>query len=72
LGQFLKDRRWARVFIPTLTHAFYISREAFTDFTLDSPKFIETVQNVFNISFPNADFSLTSNDEVVKAVCLCH
>jgi hypothetical protein len=66
--QFLKDRRWARVFIPTLMHAFYISRESFTAFTLDSQDFLETVQNVFNISFPNVDFALSPNDEVTITV----
>ena len=68
-NQFLKDRRWARVFIPTLMHAFYISRGSFTAFTLDSPDFIDTVQNAFNISFPNVDFALSPNDEVTITVC---
>lgn len=73
-GQFLKDRCWAGVFIPTLMHAFYTSCESFTEFTLDSLKLIETVQNSFNISFPNVDFALSSNNEVAKTVCFnfCH
>jgi hypothetical protein len=67
-SEFLKDRRWARVFIPTLTHALYISREPFVDFTSDSPKFLETVQRAFDLAFPNVDFGLSMTDKVMTTV----
>jgi len=66
--QFLKDRRWARIFLPTLTHALYISREPFKDFTLDSPEFLAIVQTFFNLAFPTINFALSSNDEVTLTV----
>ena len=68
--KFLKDRRWARVFLPTLTHALYISREPFKHFTVDSPKFLATVQHVFNRAFPDVSLNLSTNDKLTTTVSL--
>jgi hypothetical protein len=65
---FLKDSRWARVFMPTITHALYISRKPFVDFTLESPEFLVTVQKAFDLSFPNVDFELAPDDLIIKTV----
>ena len=65
----LKDSRWANTFIPTITHALYVSREPFVDFTSESTDFLSTVQNVFNLSFPNIEYELTLDDLIVKTVC---
>jgi hypothetical protein len=65
---FLKDSHWARVFMPTITHALYISHKPFVDSTLESPEFLMTVQNAFNLSFPNVDFELAPDDLIVKTV----
>ncbi|KAF8903657.1 hypothetical protein CPB84DRAFT_1746062 [Gymnopilus junonius] len=62
--QFLKDPCWTRVFLPSLTHALYISREPFKHFTADSPEFLATIQQVFNRAFPNIQFALSSNDKL--------
>ena len=65
---FLKDSRWAHVFMPTITHTLYISHKLFIDFTLESPEFLMTMQNAFNLSFPNVDFGLAPNDLITKMV----
>ena len=67
-AEFLRDRRWANVFIPTITHALYISRDPFLDFTSESPVFLATVQEVFDLSFPNVNFVLVANDPLVVTV----
>ena len=54
----LNDHHWKRTFIPTLTHALYVSHEPFVDWSVESPAFLATVQKVFNLSFPNIQMSL--------------
>ena len=66
--QCLDDHRWTRVFIPTLTHTFYISREPFLDWALDSSTFITTVQHAFDLSFPNVSLVLRPKDLIVSTV----
>jgi hypothetical protein len=68
-GEFLKDGRWKEVFIPTLTHAFYISREPFLDWTSESLTLLANVQEVFDITFTNVDVNLSSKDSVITTVC---
>ena len=65
----LDDHRWKHTFIPTLTHALYISREPFVDWSIDSPAFLATVQKVSNLSFPNIDVNLSVNDKITNTVC---
>ena len=65
----LDDHRWKRIFIPTLTHALYISREPFVDWSINSPAFLATMQKVFNLSFPNIDVNLSVNDKITNTVC---
>lgn len=69
-AQFLLDSRWKDIFNPSLSHALYISQDPFSDFTLESPKFLLVVQKVFNASFPDVTFLLTSADPVVEKVSL--
>jgi hypothetical protein len=65
---FLKDSHWAHVFMPTITHALYISRKPFVDFTSKSPEFLITMQNALNLSFPNVNFELAPNDPIIEMV----
>ena len=65
----LDDYHWKHVFLSTLTHALYISHEPFMDWTIDSPAFLATMQNVFNLSFPNIDVALSVNDKLTDMVC---
>ncbi|KIJ91410.1 hypothetical protein K443DRAFT_14424 [Laccaria amethystina LaAM-08-1] len=64
LDRFLKDRRWAKVFIPSLTHALYVSREPFKYFATDSPVFLTTVQTIFDKVFSDADVVLSTGDPI--------
>jgi hypothetical protein len=67
-AQLLLDSHWKDIFNPSLSHALYISRDPFSDFTLESPRFLVIVQKVFNASFPDVTLSLTSDDPVVEKV----
>jgi len=71
LRQFLEDPRWTRIFLPTITHALYISRNPFVDWTSDSETYLATVQQVFNLTFPNVTITLSLGDGVVNTVN-CH
>ncbi|KAF8221913.1 hypothetical protein L208DRAFT_1527612 [Tricholoma matsutake] len=73
--EFIHDLRWAKVFIPTITHALYILQEPFPhrlltylpflNFTSESPIFLATVQKTLNLSFPNVALVLTADDPLV-------
>ncbi|KAH9066932.1 hypothetical protein EDB83DRAFT_2519235 [Lactarius deliciosus] len=65
--QCLDDPRWKHVFLPTLSHAFYITDHPFTDWIWESNTLLQTVQIVFNLSFPNISYMLSVQDKVVKA-----
>jgi hypothetical protein len=66
---FVKDNRWARTFVPTISHAFYMTREPFLDWSPESAVFLATVQRVFNMSFPNVVYTVSARDQVVMTVC---
>ena len=68
--QCLNDARWTQIFLPTLTHALYISAHPFTDWTWCSSKFFDAVQKVFDLTFTNVSYTLRREDSIVKAVCL--
>jgi hypothetical protein len=71
-AEYVHDPRWAKVFIPTITHALYISREPFLDFASESPVFLATVQKIFTLSFPNVDMVLAAIDPLVATVQVLH
>ena len=73
-AEFLHDARWSNILLLTITHALYSSREPFIHFTGDSTIFLATVQTSFDLSFPNVDFKLTSDDPLVATVRIftCH
>jgi hypothetical protein len=66
--QFLQDPRWAKVFIPTITHAFYVTHEPFLDWTPESAAFLTKVQCVFDLAFPNVTLVLTDDGAIVNTV----
>jgi hypothetical protein len=68
--EFLRDARWAKVFIPTITHALYVLREPFLDWTSESPALLAMVQHAFNLSFDNVTFTLPADDPIVETVRL--
>jgi hypothetical protein len=54
-----------------LSHALYVSDQPFTDWTLGSPIFLQTVQLAFNVTFMNISCSLSLGDSVVRVVRSC-
>ena len=66
---FVKDDRWARTFIPTITHAFYMTHDPFLDWSPESAVFLAMVQRVFNLSFPNVIYTVFARDRVAVTVC---
>ena len=68
MDDLLGDPRWAGVFLPSLAHALYISRKPFKHFKTKSPEFLEIAQEIFDLSYPEIDLILKSNDELVKKI----
>jgi hypothetical protein len=66
---FVKDSHWARTFILTITHEFYITHEPFLDWSPESTVFLAMVQHVFNLSFPNIVYTISAHDHVATTVC---
>lgn len=64
----MKDKRWKEVFIPTITHAFFISDEPFKRFKRESVEFLKTVQEVFDVSFLDIAYTLNLRDGLVEKV----
>jgi hypothetical protein len=67
-AEFVDNARWTNVFLPTISHALYISWEPFFDWTSESHTFLRTVQVVFNLAFPNVDLTLGSDDRLIITV----
>jgi hypothetical protein len=65
----LNDDRWKRVFLQTLSHKLYISEHPFKDWAWGSGSIRKTVQAVFDISFTNISYTVTTQDRLLKAVC---
>jgi hypothetical protein len=68
MDDLLGDPRWTGTFLPSLAHTLYISHKPFKDFKTKAPEFLEIVQKIFNLSYPEIDLVLKSNDELVKKV----
>lgn len=68
MDSLLRDSRWTEVFLPSLVHALYTSRKPFKDFKTKAPEFLKIVQKTFDLSYPEIDLTLKTNDEFVKKV----
>lgn len=68
MDSLLRDSRWTEVFLPLLVHALYMSCKPFKDFKAKAPKFLKIVQKTFDLSYPEIDLTLKTNDEFVKKV----
>ncbi|KAF8163816.1 hypothetical protein B0H34DRAFT_795465 [Crassisporium funariophilum] len=66
MDDFLKDPRWTDAFLPSLAHALYISSKPFKHFKSKAPEFLQVVQEIFDLSYPEIELSLRSKDELVK------
>ncbi|KAI9440159.1 hypothetical protein BJY52DRAFT_1195572 [Lactarius psammicola] len=65
--QCLDDTCWTRIFLPTLSHALYLSDHLFSDWARESSALVKTVQHVFDLSFTNISYTLGPQDGIVKA-----
>ena len=65
---FMEDIRWTNTFLPSLTHKLFIAHQAFRDFQVDSKAFLQTVQEVFDIAYPNVKYTLKRMDSLVTTV----
>ena len=68
----LNDLHWTCIFLPTLSHALYISDHPFTDWTWESSTFLEMMQALFDMSFTNISYTVGPQDCLLKAVCPTH
>ncbi|KAI9453673.1 hypothetical protein BJY52DRAFT_1225494 [Lactarius psammicola] len=66
--QCLDDTCWTRIFLPTLSHALYLSDHPFSDWAWESSALVKTVQCVFDLSFTNISYTLGPQDGIVKAI----
>ncbi|KDR82214.1 hypothetical protein GALMADRAFT_135578 [Galerina marginata CBS 339.88] len=66
MDNLLKDPRWTDAFLSSLAHALYISQKPFKHFKSKAPEFLQVVQEIFNLSYPEIELALRSNDELVK------
>ena len=66
--KWLSDVRWRSTFIPSLNHALFASDEPFVHFKVQSDAFQQTVQTVFNVSFPNVRYTVVKGDAVFEVV----
>lgn len=64
------DSRWNQAFIPTLSHALYTSCDPFNGFIKRSGALLKVTQQVFDLLFPNINYTLMSYDPIVTAVSL--
>jgi hypothetical protein len=60
--------RWRTTFLPTLHHALFISQNPFLHFRLESSEFLPIIQQVFNVSFPDIQYTLHNVDLLLKEV----
>ncbi|KAF8800254.1 hypothetical protein BYT27DRAFT_7175602 [Phlegmacium glaucopus] len=67
--QWTCNPQWAAAFIPSLTQALYTSCKPFEDFKRDSAAFLDTIQEVFDTSFPHVEYTLQSSDALVAEAC---
>jgi predicted thioredoxin/glutaredoxin len=67
--KFMRDVKWVQHFLPTLTQELYTSLSPIADFGKQSPQFLQTIQDVFNIVFPTVSFVLRPDDKIVAEVC---
>jgi hypothetical protein len=68
MDDLLKDPRWTGVFLPSLVHALYVSSKPFKHFKMKAPEFLQIIQKIFDLSYPEIDLALKSSDELVKKV----
>jgi hypothetical protein len=64
----IEDKRWTDTFLPSLTHKLFTAHHAFLDFQVDSKAFLKNVQEVFEVAYPNIEYTLKRTDSLVITV----
>ncbi|KAG2005608.1 hypothetical protein CC2G_002000 [Coprinopsis cinerea AmutBmut pab1-1] len=59
------NQKWKHRFLPTLFHRLYISKEPFAGFILASESFVQTVQNVVDVVYPEVEYTVTFHGEPI-------
>lgn len=64
------QRRWTKIFLPTLYDVFYRSREPFRDFMVSTPQLVGTIQTVVDCIYPDFDHTVQLyGDAILLVVC---
>ena len=61
---------WKSTFIPTLTHAIFISKEPFVDFKITSLEFLKICQDVLDGVYPHVKHQLSPGDDIFVVISL--
>jgi hypothetical protein len=64
----IEDKRWTDTFLPSLTHKLFTAHHTFLDFQVDSKAFLKNVQEVFEVAYPNIEYTLKRTDSLVITV----
>ncbi len=59
--------KWTTIFLPTLSHALFISKRPFQEFKPSSSIFVSTVQQILRLVYSH-DIYVTKNDVLVEEV----
>ena len=59
--------KWTTIFLPTLSHALFISKQPFQEFKPSSPIFVATVQQILRLIYSH-DTYVTKDDVLVEEV----
>jgi hypothetical protein len=59
--------KWTTIFLPTLSHALFISKRPFQEFKPSSPNFVATVQQILRLVYSH-DTYVTKEDVLVEEV----
>ena len=67
-GDFVVQPSWAKVFLPSLMHQFFVSKQPFQDFVNHSAAFVANAQDAFNATHPNIAYRVAAGDHIVVTV----
>lgn len=67
--KWMNDEKWRTIILPYVTTALYTSSSPFLESRQRSDAFLGTVQDAFEVAFPNVEYQFKPSDEVVVEVC---
>lgn len=60
--------KWINIFLPTLTHALFISKQPFQDFRPSSPIFVTTIRRIFGLVYSHTTYDIDKDNILVAEV----